>query len=65
LNNPDGAEFVRMIVPDSPFSATMIIETVERMPAGSLSIKTTASLIYRDSKGRTRRDWLSGPLSTD
>lgn len=64
LNNPDGVEFERTIVPDSPFSATMIIESSERMPDGSLSNKTITSLIYRDSKGRTRRDWLPEALSS-
>jgi hypothetical protein len=64
LNNPDGVEFERTIVPDAPFSAKMIIESSERMPDGSLTNKTTTSLIYRDSKGRTRRDWLPEILSS-
>lgn len=64
LNNPDGVEFERTIVLDAPFSAKMIIESSERMPDGSLTNKTTTSLIYRDSKGRTRRDWLPEILSS-
>lgn len=65
LNNPDGVEFERTIVTDSPFSATMIIESGEQKPDGSLTTKATTSQIYRDSKGRTRRDWLpETPSST-
>jgi len=33
------------------------------MPDGSVSTKTTRSLIYRDETGRTRRDWLAEPSS--
>ena len=64
-SNPDGVEFERTIVLDAPFSATMISETSERLPDGSLTTRATTSLIYRDSKGRTRRDWLpETPSST-
>jgi len=64
LNNPDSMEFERTIVSDAPFSATMIIENSERMPDGNLSTKSITSQMYRDSKGRTRRDWLPEPLSS-
>lgn len=62
-SNPDGLEFERTVVPDTPFSATLITESHQRMPDGTVSTKTTTSLIYRDDKGRTRRDWLSEPGS--
>jgi hypothetical protein len=62
-SNPDGLEFERTVVVDRPFSATLITESHQRMPDGSVSTKTTTSLIYRDEKGRTRRDWLAEPVS--
>lgn len=64
-SNPDGLEFERTVVVDRPFSATLITESHQRMPDGSFSTKTTTSLIYRDEKGRTRRDWLAEPASAN
>lgn len=63
LNDPDGLEFERTFIVDSPLSATMILETGTRLTDGTISTNTTTALIYRDSKGRTRRDWLGDPLS--
>lgn len=53
---PDGLEFERTLVRDAPFFATQIIETTEDLADGNTAIKTSTSMIYRDSKGRTRRD---------
>lgn len=56
---PDGLEFERTLVRDVPFSATQITETTEDLADGNTAIKTSTSMIYRDSKGRTRRDLFS------
>jgi hypothetical protein len=64
LKDPDGPEFERTMVVNSPFSATLIIETSIQLPDGTLLTKTRTSLIYRDGKGRTRRDWLPEPVSS-
>ena len=37
--NPDGLEFERTIVLDTPFSATLITESIQRIPGANASIK--------------------------
>ena len=50
----DGLVFERTLVKRAPLSATMVTET---QPADrSVPATTTTSLIFRDAKGRTRRD---------
>lgn len=58
----DGLEFERKLVKNAPFSATLIIETVHSSADGSSRTRTATSLIYRDAKGRTRRDRM--PIQT-
>jgi hypothetical protein len=55
-NAPDSLEFLRQLVRNSPFSATLLVESTVRQPDGATSTKTTTSLLYRDKKGRTRSD---------
>jgi hypothetical protein len=62
-DNPDGLEFERTAVTGAPFAATLITESSEQMPDGTRLTKTTTSLIYRDDKGRTRRDWFAESTS--
>ena len=64
-SNPDGVDFERKLVRDTPFSATLLTETTQTMPDGRVVTKTTTSLIYRDKAGRTRRDWLNEPATSD
>lgn len=52
----DGLEFERKVVKGAPFSATLVIETIQSLPNGSSNTSKTVSLIYRDAQGRTRRD---------
>jgi len=54
---PDGLEFERKLVRNAPFSATQFSETTTITQSdGTASSETVTSTIYRDRKGRTRRD---------
>lgn len=55
----DGLEFERTLVRGVPFSAKQILETTEILPDGNTATDSSTSLIYRDRRGRTRRDLLS------
>ena len=55
----EGIDFERRVVTDTPFSATSILDIDQRMPDGSVSTKATTALIFRDHKGRTRRDFIT------
>jgi len=48
----DGLEFERRLVKLAPFSATLVNENTQ----GSAPATVATSLIFRDAKGRTRRD---------
>lgn len=61
--DPDGLEFERTVVRDTPFSATLITQRNQRMANGNVSMQTATSLLYRDANGRTRRDWLEGSVA--
>jgi len=52
----DGLEFERRLVRGAPFSAVLLIETVRFLPDGTRSARTFSSVIYRDERGRIRRD---------
>ncbi len=54
--NSDGLEFERRLVKGAPFSAVLLIETVRFLPEGTRSTRTFSSVIYRDERGRIRRD---------
>lgn len=57
--NSDGLEFERTLVRGVPFSAKQIIEVSETLADGNTSTESSTSSIYRDSRGRTRRDLLA------
>jgi hypothetical protein len=59
----DGLEFERKVVEGAPFSATLVIETVQALPNGNSKTSRSVSLIYRDAQGRTRRDRMPSGLS--
>ncbi len=52
----DGLEFERKVVEGAPFSATLVIESVQTLPNSNSNTHRSVSLIYRDAQGRTRRD---------
>jgi hypothetical protein len=54
-------EFERRLVRDAPFSAELIIETVQPEKDGTSTPYQTAFVIYRDSQGRTRLDRMVEP----
>jgi hypothetical protein len=49
-------EFERKQVKGAPFSAELVIETLQPLQDGSRTVRRSASMIYRDGQGRTRRD---------
>ena len=51
----DALEFERKLVRRAPFSATLVFETTQSSDGATRTI-TATSLVYRDAKGRTRRD---------
>ncbi len=58
----DGLEFERRLVKGAPFSAVLLIETVRFLPDGTRSARTFSSVIYRDERGRIRRDQMSSQM---
>lgn len=53
--SPD-LSFERQVVTDLPFSADTVIEHVQTLADGNRLARRSSATIYRDSKGRTRRD---------
>ena len=59
----DALEFERRLVKSAPLSATLVFETTQSSD-GTPRTTTATSLIYRDEKGRTRRDRIPGQDSS-
>jgi hypothetical protein len=44
------------IVKDAPYSAELLIESIQTLPDGNRIVRKTTGRVYRDSQGRTRRE---------
>jgi hypothetical protein len=55
FTTPD-ATFERKVVKDSPFSAESVTEHVQTYQDGNRSVRKSTARLFRDSKGRTRRE---------
>lgn len=56
--------FERSYVKNAPFSATLVIETVEPRQDGTSAARRLTSVIHRDAEGRARRDRMAEQSDT-